>query len=65
MFLRYYEKTNEDLMPYDLGRRIRKVRLEFTKNRYITNRMISKEYSENRETERVNYRRKRKATAIY
>jgi hypothetical protein len=52
-------------MPNDLGRRIRKVRLEFSNNRHITDGMISEEHSENREKERVDHRRKRKATTVY
>jgi hypothetical protein len=65
MFLRYYEKTNEDPMPHDLGRRMRKVGLELSNNGYITDGMISEEHSENREKQRVDHRRKRKATAVY
>jgi hypothetical protein len=44
---------------------MRKVGLEFSNNGHITNGMISKEHAENRETKRVDHRRKRKATAIY
>jgi hypothetical protein len=44
---------------------MRKVGLEFSNNRYITDGIISEEHSENREKERVDHRRKRKATAVY
>ena len=43
MLLRYYEKINKDPMPDDLGRRIRKARLNFPLDRYIAHRMISKQ----------------------